>query len=80
MIYDHMSDDLKGDDQAKSERLLKPLMGSALVKELIDRGLLPLGTTRCIIDSGQPGEPMRVYWAGFADADMVRAILDKAKA
>jgi hypothetical protein len=70
-----MSDESK----PKSERFLAPLVGSELVKELIDRDLLPMGTTRCIIDSGQPGEPMRVYWAGFADVDLLRAILDKAQ-
>lgn len=49
----------------------------ALVNELVSKGLLPRGTTRFIIDSGRPGEPVRVVWEGFADIDLIRLLLDK---
>ncbi len=55
----------------------KPLIGSELVKLLTEKGYLPVGTTRCIIDSGQPGELVKIYWAGFAGVDQLRTIFDK---
>ena len=60
-----------------NEKNFTPLVGTQLVQELIDRNLLPAGTTRCIIDSGNPGEAVKVYWAGFADVDLIKTLMDK---
>lgn len=62
---------------SQTSKQFAPLVGSELVQELIDKGLLPFGTTRVLIDSGQPGEVVRVYWAGFADVDLIRTLMDK---
>lgn len=60
----------------KTEQLFKPFIGSKLVEDLIERGYLPQGTTRFVIDSGQPGGVARIYWAGFAQQDMLQTLMD----
>ncbi len=56
-------------------KIFRPLVGTELVKKLIADGHLPTGTTRCIIDSGNPGEAVRIYWAGFANVDMIAMLM-----
>ena len=46
-----------------------------LVQQMVDQGYLPHGTTRFIIDSGNPGDVVRIYWGGFADVNMIRLLM-----
>jgi len=61
---------------SESKRKFMPLMNTSLVQRLTDKGLLPTGTTRFLIDSGKPGNAVRIYWAGFANADLIDELLD----
>ena len=57
-------------------KFYSPLIGTKLVEDLVDRQIIPAQATRVIIDSGNPGDVVRVYSAGFADVDGVRAFMD----
>jgi len=57
-------------------KFLNPLIGTELVEELIEKRLVPAQATRVIIDSGNPGDLVRVYSAGFGEADSIRALMD----
>jgi len=57
-------------------KIFKPLRGNSITQELTDKGLLPVGTRRFIIDSGLPGEAMKIYWEGFANEDLIRALVE----
>jgi hypothetical protein len=57
-------------------RHFKPLLATQLVADLVERGYLPTGTTRFVIDSGPPGGVVRIFWSGFADQDMLAMLID----
>jgi len=57
-------------------KFFSPLIGTELVKDLVERRMIPAQATRAIIDSGHPGDVVRVYCAGFAEADGLRALMD----
>ena len=54
-----------------ADKEFHPLTGSAAVKILTDAGLLPPGTTRFVLDSGEPGEVVRIWWKGWADQELI---------
>ncbi len=57
-------------------KFYSPMIGSALVKDLVERRMIPAQATRAIIDSGNPGDVVRVYSSGFGDVDGIRALMD----
>lgn len=55
----------------------RPIIATDFIREMTDRGLVPHGTTRILIDSGAPGGVVRVFWSGFADQEMLQALMEK---
>lgn len=62
---------------APEVKSFRPITCTDFVHEMVSRGLIPPGTTRFIIDSGNPDGVVRIYWSAFADVDLLEAIFNR---
>ena len=58
-------------------RIAVNLRASETWNKLKATGVVPENVRRFVIDSGAPGEPMRMYWETFADEHFLEVLLDE---
>lgn len=58
------------------EARFAPVINSVFWEKMVEAGLVPPLVSRFVIDSGNPGDVVKIYYDCFADSEMLNATFD----